>query len=121
LYKEAFDKYEKAIELKPDKYEAYNNWGTDLGYLAKTKGGKEAEALYKQAFDKFEKAIEHGADSYNLSCILALQGESEKALEYLEISLSKKEIDVAFVEVDEDWKDYFGNKEFIDLLNKFKK
>ena len=121
LYNQAFDKFQKAIDIKPDYHEAFNNWGTTLGHLAKTQEGKEAEALYNQAIDKFQKAIEYGASSYNLSCILALQGEAEKALRYLEISLSKNEIDVDFVENDEDWENYLGDKEFVDLLSKFKR
>ena len=36
----------------------YYNWGTDLGNLAKSKEGKEAEELYQQSFKKFQKAIE---------------------------------------------------------------
>jgi tetratricopeptide (TPR) repeat protein len=120
LYNQAFDKFQKAIDIKPDKHEALYNWGTDLGNLAKTKEGKEAEELYNQAFDKFQKAIEYGASSYNLSCILALKGEKEHALRYLNISLSKNEIDVYFVEKDEDWRDYLRDNEFIKLLKQYK-
>jgi tetratricopeptide (TPR) repeat protein len=121
LYKQALDKFKKAIEIKPDKHEALYNWGTYLGNLAKTKKGKEAEELYEQAFDKFQKAIEFGGDSYNLSCILALQGELGKALKYLEISLSKQEIDIDFVKNDKDWESYLKDKEFLNLINKHKK
>ncbi len=121
LYNQSFEKFQKAIDIKPDKHDVLYNWGTNLGNLANTKEGKEAEALYKQAFEKFQKAIEYGASSYNLSCILALQGDLGKALEYLEISLLKNEIDVSFVENDEDWTNYFEDQEFINLLNKFKR
>jgi len=120
LYKEAFDKYKQAIKIKPDKHEAYNNWGTALGNLAKTKEGKEEEDLYKEAFDKFQQAIEYGASSYNLSCILALQGDLENALKYLELSLSKSEVDVNFVENDEDWMGYLNQRKLVTLLNKYK-
>ncbi len=99
----------------------HSNWGTYLGNLAKTKEGKEADELYKEAFEKFQKAIEYGASSYNLSCIYALKGENESALQYLNISLSNGEIDTCFVENDEDWKDYLENEEFIELLKKYKK
>jgi len=116
----ASEEYKTALELKPDLHEALYNWGTDLGNLAKTKEGKEAEELYNQAFDKFQKAIEYGASSYNLSCILALKGEKEHALRYLNISLSKNEIDVYFVEKDEDWRDYLRDNEFIKLLKQYK-
>ncbi|MBP7390055.1 MAG: SIR2 family protein, partial [Chitinophagales bacterium] len=58
LYYQSFEKYNKAIEIKPDTHEAYNNWGNSLGNLAKTKEGKEAEDLYHQSFEKYRKAIE---------------------------------------------------------------
>jgi tetratricopeptide (TPR) repeat protein len=58
LYHQSFDKYQKAIELKPDNLDALYNWGTSLGKLAKTKESKEAEELYNQSFDKFQRAIE---------------------------------------------------------------
>lgn len=109
-----------AIDIKPDAHEALYNWGTDLGNLAKTKEGKEADELYQQAFDKFQKAIVCGASSYNLSCIYALKGEKENALKYLHTSLANLEIDVVFIENDEDWKDYFEDEDFIVLLNKYK-
>ena len=58
LYNQAFEKYNKAIEIKSDYHQAYSNWGTDIGNLAKTKSGLEAESLYSQAFEKYNKAIE---------------------------------------------------------------
>ncbi|MGN7411614.1 hypothetical protein, partial [Paenibacillus sp. SAF-068] len=47
-----------AVEIKPDKHDAYHNWGIDLGDLAGRKEGEEADALYQQAFDKYQKAVE---------------------------------------------------------------
>ncbi len=116
LYSQAFDKYQKAIDIKPDKHKAFNNWGMYLGNLARTKEGKEAEELYNQAIDKCQKAIEYGASSYILSCIFALKGEKEHALKYLDISLSKNEIDVDFVQKDEDWKAFLKDNDFIKLI-----
>src|SRR4030043_337210 len=58
LYLQAFEKYSKAIEIKPDYDKAYYNWGTDLGKLADIKSGADAEKLYLQAFEKYSKAIE---------------------------------------------------------------
>ena len=98
----------------------YSDWGVFLGNLAKTKEGKESDALYQEAFDKFHKAIVCGGSSYNLSCICALKGEKENALKYLHNSLANLEIDVVFVENDEDWKDYFKDEDFIELLNKYR-
>ena len=120
LYQQSFDKYRMAIEIKPDTHEAYNNWGNYLGNLAQTKEGKEAEDLYQQSFDKYRKAIEFGGSCYNLACLFAIRKNEEQALHYLDLSLSKKEITVHFVEEDSDWKDYLSNEKFIKLLEKYK-
>ena len=117
---QAVNEYKTALELKPDLHEALNNWGNDLGNLAKTKEGVEAEELYKLAFGKYKSAIEYGGSSYNLACLFALNGLKDKALEYLEISLSQKEIDILFVEKDDDWVDYLKDPDFIRLLKKYK-
>ncbi len=120
LYHQAFEKYQKAIEIKPDMHEAYNNWGTILGYLAETKEGQEADELYHQAFEKYQKAVELGGHCYNLACGYALRGNTNDALFYLDLSLTKKEISVNFVENDDDWKGFLQNMEFIKILNKYR-
>ena len=65
-YNQAFEKYEKAVEIKPDIYEAYNNWGFYLDKLAHSKKGKEADDLYNRAFGKFQKAIEIYSNLYTV-------------------------------------------------------
>ncbi len=64
LYQQAFEKFKKAININPNKHEAFNNWGNYLGNLAQTKEGKEAEELYQQAFEKFKKAIDINPEKY---------------------------------------------------------
>ncbi len=120
LYQQSFDKFRKATEIKPDKHEAYYNWGTYLGNLAKTKDGTEAEEMYQQSFDKFHKSIQFGGSCYNLACIYAHRKNEEQALHYLNLSLSRQEITVNFVETDLDWKDFLGTEKFIQLLEKYK-
>jgi tetratricopeptide (TPR) repeat protein len=99
----------------------YSDWGTDLGNLAKTKEGKEAEELYNQAFEKYQKAIEFGGHCYNLSCMYALKGDNKNALYFLDESLEKNEITVDIVRKDEDWKNYLNNIEFNNVLMKYEK
>jgi tetratricopeptide (TPR) repeat protein len=120
MFNQAFEKYAKAIDIKPDKHQAFNNWGSALGNLARTKGSQEAEDLYHMAIEKAQKATVLGGSPYNLACFLGIQGNKEEALKYLETSLSKNEITVDFVEMDEDWADYFEDKEFVSLLNKYR-
>ena len=121
LYYKSFEKYQKAIEIKPDIHEAFYNWGTDLGNLAKTKEGKEAEELYFQSFEKLQKSLELGGKCYNLACWYALKDNNKEALFYLDLSLTKKEILVQFVENDNDWKKFLLDMEFINILNKYRK
>jgi len=64
LYSKAFEKYNRAITLEPDLYEAFNNWGNALGNLAHSKKEKASEELYKQANEKFEKAIVINPNNY---------------------------------------------------------
>lgn len=60
----AAKEYEVAVELKPDLHEAWNNWGTDLGNLARKEVGKEVTDLYFLAFNKYQKAIEFKQNYY---------------------------------------------------------
>lgn len=120
LYFHAFEKFQKAIDIIPDYWEAYDSWGYFLGKLAQTKDGKEAEELYLQAFEKFQKAIDYGGTSYNLACLHANKKNEKEALHFLELCLLKKEQTINFIEQDEDWQPFQKNKQFIDILNKFR-
>ena len=72
--------------------------------------------MYSQAFDKFQKSIEYGASSCNLLCIFSYKGEKEHGLKYLDISLSKNEINVDFVQKNEDWRSFLEDNDFIKLI-----
>ena len=58
MFKQAVEKYEAALKIKPDFYSALNNWGNTLLELAKTKSGAEADELFKQAVEKYEAALQ---------------------------------------------------------------
>ena len=121
LYEGCFDKYQKAVEIKPDYHEVFYNWGAALLDLAKTKTGKASEDLYELSFDKLKKGVENGGESYNLSCAYALCSKKKEALQYLTISLENNEVSAKFVEDDDDWKAYENDKDFISLIQKYKK
>ena len=121
LYKEAFEKYNKATTYKKDYHKAYNNWGIALSNLAKTKSGSEAEILYNEAAEKIKLAIKHGGDAYYLACLCAIRNQKAEALKYLERTLARNEITVEFVEQDEDWKNLRNDPDFQDLLSRYKK
>ncbi|MBI2862687.1 MAG: SIR2 family protein, partial [Chloroflexi bacterium] len=46
LFTQAYDKYQQALQIKPDFHEALNNWGTALSDQAKAKSGEEADQLF---------------------------------------------------------------------------
>jgi tetratricopeptide (TPR) repeat protein len=64
LLRQAFAKYEKAVQIKPDMHEAYNNWGNHLAQLAKRKEDAQADEVFKQAFAKYEKAVQIKPDKH---------------------------------------------------------
>ena len=72
--------YEKAIEIKPDKHEAWSNRGVSLDDL-----GRKEEAI-----ESYDKAIEFKPDYanafYNRACCHSLIGNLEVALEDLTIA-----------------------------------
>ncbi|MGB5990505.1 MAG: SIR2 family protein [Marinifilaceae bacterium] len=121
LYEQAFKKYQKCIDIDPNNYKIYNSWGNALVNLAKLKTGKEADILYEQASNKLKQAIELGDGYYNTACFYALKDDKENALKYLNISLDRDDISVSFIRKDKDWKAYYEDIDFKNLLNRFDK
>ena len=64
-YNQAISVYEKAIELNPEYYEAYNNLGVTLG---KNEQYEEAEKVLKQAIKLQPEFVE---GHYNLAIIFS--------------------------------------------------
>jgi tetratricopeptide (TPR) repeat protein len=61
LFREAFLKYERAVEIKPDKHEAWYNWGIALLDLARM---KKDESLFREAFLKYKRSVEIKPDKH---------------------------------------------------------
>jgi tetratricopeptide (TPR) repeat protein len=55
---EAISKYQKAIEINPNNYKVFYNWGNDLIALAELKDQKNKEKLYLQAALKLQQSID---------------------------------------------------------------
>jgi len=96
LFKQTLEKYQKAIEIKPDYYIGYNNWGNALCKLAKSKKGTEAEELLNQAIEKYKKAIEIKQDYFlvynnwgSLLSDLAISKKGKEAEELLNQAIEK--------------------------------
>ena len=58
LLRESIEKYEKAVQIKPDYHGAYNNWGIAFCRLAERKEGDKSEVLLRASFEKYEKAVQ---------------------------------------------------------------
>ncbi len=65
LLRAALEKCEKAVQIKPDFYQAYSNWGAALNELASLKEGVESESLLSASLEKCQKAIQIKPDFYN--------------------------------------------------------
>jgi tetratricopeptide (TPR) repeat protein len=96
--------FQAVVEIKPDKHEAYNNWGIALSYLARLKGD---ESLYEQAIQKFQKAIEINPQSdnayFNLACAYALMKRASEACQALDKAFSINPKTVIMVNTDSDF------------------
>lgn len=58
LFGQAFQKYEAALQVKPDMHDALNNWGAALYDQALTKQGEEADRLFVLAGEKYRAALQ---------------------------------------------------------------
>ncbi len=72
LYLDSFEKFQKAAEINPDKYENWVSWGTYLGQLARLVQEEDefprANSLYKEAFEKFQRAVDLKPDDHTAWC-----------------------------------------------------
>lgn len=80
-YEEAIASYEKALEIKSDKSEAWNNRGNVLAILGH----------YEEAIESFDKSLEYSPDDarafYNKACCYAVWRKPEKVIENLQRSI----------------------------------
>jgi tetratricopeptide (TPR) repeat protein len=86
LLKQALEKFEAAVKINPNIPEVLNNWGYALVSLAKQKEGKEATDLIVAAREKslLAEKISEGLGAYSHACIESLNGNTKKALVWLE-------------------------------------
>jgi hypothetical protein len=71
--------------MKPDSHETLNNWGSMLLEQAKKAPHGQASRLFGEAEEKLREALRYGSVStYNLACLMALQGRREDAQRLLE-------------------------------------
>jgi len=126
LFKQALEKYQKAIEIVPGFCEASDNWGLVLSELAKRKKGKEAEELFNQAIGKHKKAIEIKPDCYsaynNWGTALAELAQSKKGKEAEQLLYQALEKHQKAIEIKPDFCEaYYGWGSVLSRLAESKK
>jgi len=103
LLQQSFDKYRRALDIKPDMHTALNNWGNALSVLAQTKHGHEAEDLLQQSIDKFGRALDIKPDKHeafynwgNALSVLAQTKHGQEAEDLRQQSIDKfqKAVDI---------------------------
>ena len=81
-YAKAIASYDKALELKPDYHEAWNNRGIALGNLGRL----------EEAIASYDKALEIKPDKdeafYNKACCYALQSQIDQAIQNLQQAIN---------------------------------
>ena len=78
LFTRAYEKYAEALKVKPDKYEAFYNWGFALTAQARTKAGEEADRLFTLVYEKYAAALKVKPDMHEAlnTWGLALQAQA---------------------------------------------
>ncbi len=85
-YEEAEKEALIALELDPDNIALHNNYAN---LLLAMKRYEEAEIHYRLAI---ELGLDHAKPYYNLACLYSLQGETNKALHYLEEAVNRADV-----------------------------
>jgi len=109
-YEECISELRKLIEMNPERFDAYYNWGVALGKLNKP----------EEAIEKYKKALELKPDYvdalYNIASVYSLQKKKVEALENLKKAI---ELDPAYkdkAKTDEDFKNLWEDEDFKKLV-----
>jgi tetratricopeptide (TPR) repeat protein len=113
---EAFEKYNKATEIKPDYHEAFTSWGIACG---KMYGATKKKRWLVLAIEKCQRALAVAPEirdaNYNIACAYALLGESEKMLMNLKEAIDYDSKYKEMAREDDDFKAYWDDPDFIAL------
>ena len=81
LFEDAYKKFERALRIKKDFYQALHDWGMTIGEQAKIKSGSEADELFAEAYRKLQEALKIKTDYYealnNWGCLLLSQATTK--------------------------------------------
>ena len=113
LRSEEIDAYRKAVEANPKNDTGWDNLSAGLVDLFHDTGDS---SVISEALVAAKQAVSRGAGHYNLACALVLNGEVNEALDELEGSLNRNEIERSHVAEDDDWKGLHENPRFRTLV-----
>lgn len=119
-YNSAYKKYAESIEVDPDNRRTYENWGVALMDDSDRLEDVEREHRLSDAAQKLIKGHEiSGLPSFNLVCVLALQGQTEQSLDELEKCIDKGVApSFRIIEGDEDLSCLKTSPKYIELLDR---
>ena len=88
LLTEACEKYERAVQIGPNRPEILGNFGSALLELSKTRSGHDAEMILGRAREKLMLAegIRPGTGAYDLACTEALLGDPDSCRRWLTVA-----------------------------------
>ena len=115
-FQQAIGKYEEAAAIKPDNYRVYGHWLLLSMNRSKNKTETESKEILNEGLARAKLFHEHCGENYNFGCYNALMRKKTEALRLLELSLQKQEVSKEFVLKDEDWKYYFDDKDFKNII-----
>jgi len=116
----SIEKHEKAIEMDISNERHIDNYIATLGAFSKILLGTEKGRYLEKALKLSINLIESGyGNYYNLACVYALLENKLEALKNLETSLSNQYINKAHVLQDSDWQDYWKDKDFLEIMDKY--
>ena len=121
-YKELAERYgdDDAPEVREKVAKALVN----KGYIQYTLWQQTQNRVFLTlAIEVNRKCVSLGGKTYNLACLLALDGQLDEAFKYLDISLGGKtsdNLDWEGVEKDSDWEDHRQHPRYLELEDKYK-
>lgn len=105
LFEASYEKYARALELKPDDYNVFNNWGCAFLVQTKTKKEDEKSDLLERAEHLFLKAekLLIGSASYNLACLAAIRSDAADTIRWLSSCPASKDLSQSKIASDDDF------------------
>jgi tetratricopeptide (TPR) repeat protein len=117
LYEKSKDILYKALEIDPHSILVLGNLSYVL--LVLFKNTPDNLMNLSEAIRISTKLHSLNGFSYNLACAYALSKNKIQSLSYLQKSLESKEITSTHVKEDEDFKEFWNDLDFVDLLSKY--